>query len=72
MLPFSAGLIGFLETTKRDQDDKNRLTRPNPVPGTHSRLDWAWTTYIGSLNDAAWRSEVDIQAWLQRSRLNIA
>ncbi|MFP4636611.1 MAG: NAD(P)-binding protein [Nitriliruptoraceae bacterium] len=71
MLPFSAALIGFLETTERDEDDKNRLTRPNPLPRTRSRLDWAWATYIGGVNEATWRSEPDIQAWLQRSRLNI-
>jgi hypothetical protein len=71
MLPFSAALIGFLETTERDEDDKNRLTRPNPLPRTHSRLDWAWATYIGGGNEVAWGDEPDIQAWLQRSRLNI-
>lgn len=72
MLPFSAALIGFLETTERDEDDKNRLTRPNPLPRTNSRLDWAWATYLGGVNEVAWGSEPDIQAWLQRSRLNIA
>lgn len=71
-LPFSAALIGFLETSERDQDAKNRLTRPNPIPRTRSRLDWAWTTYLGSVNEAAWENEPDIQAWLQRSRLNIS
>ena len=71
MLPFSAALIGFLETTERDDDEKNRLTRPNPIPRTRSRLDWAWATYIGARNEVTWRSERDIQAWLQRSRLNI-
>jgi hypothetical protein len=71
-LPFSAALIGFLETSERDEDEKNRLTRPNPIPRTRSRLDWAWTMYLGSVNQAAWGSEPDIQAWLQRSRLNIS
>lgn len=72
MLPFSAALIGFLETSERDDDEKNRLARPNPIPRTRSRLDWAWATYLGSVNEVTWRSEPDIQAWLQRSRLNIA
>jgi len=71
MLPFSAALIGFLETTGRGEDDKNRLTRPNPLPRTRSRLDWAWAIYLGGVNEAAWGSEPDIQARLQRSRLNI-
>ena len=72
MLPFSAALIGFLETSERDDDEKNRLARPNPLPRTRSRLDWAWATYLGGINEVAWGSEPDIQAWLQRSRLNIA
>jgi hypothetical protein len=71
MLPFSAALIGFLETSERDDEEKNRLARPNPVPRTRNRLDWAWSTYIGAANEAAWGPEEDIQAWLRRSRVNI-
>ncbi len=71
MLPFSAALVGFLETSERDDREKNRLTRPNPDPRTGDRLDWAWSTYIGAVNEAAWGQEGDIQDWLQRSRLNI-
>lgn len=72
MLPFSAALIGFLETGEREIDEKNRLCRPNPVPRTSSRLDWAWGTYVGAVNEVAWGNEPDIQAWLQQSRLNLA
>jgi hypothetical protein len=71
MLPFSAALIGFLATSERDDEEKNRLTRPNPVPRTRNRLDWAWSTYLGAVNEVAWVPEEDIQAWLQRSRVNI-
>jgi hypothetical protein len=71
MLPFSAALVGFLETSERDDREKNRLARPNPDPRTGDRLDWAWSTYIGATNEAAWGAEEDIQAWLQRSRVNI-
>jgi hypothetical protein len=71
MLPFSAALIGFLETSQRDDEEKNRLARPNPTPRTRNRLDWAWSTYLGAVNEAAWGPEEDIQAWLQRSRVNI-
>jgi hypothetical protein len=71
MLPFSAALVGFLETSERDDEEKNRLARPNPCPRTRNRLDWAWSTYIGAANEAAWGPEEDIQAWLQRSRVNI-
>ncbi len=71
MLPFSAALIGFLETSQRDDDEKNRLARPNPTPRTGDRLDWAWSIYLGAINEAAWGPEEDIQTWLQGSRVNI-
>lgn len=71
MLPFCSALAGFLETTGRDDEEKNRLSRPNPVPRVGSRLDWVWGIYLSGVNDLAWRREPDIQAWLQRSRLNI-
>ena len=71
MLPFCASLAGFLEATGRSNEEKNRLSRPNPVPRVGSRLDWAWGIYLSGVNDLAWRTEPDIQAWLQRSRLNI-
>ncbi len=71
MLPFSAALIGFLETSQREDEEKNRLARPNPTPRTRNRLDWAWSTYLGAVNEVAWGPEEDIQGWLQRSRVNI-
>lgn len=72
MLPFCASLAAFLETTGRSNEEKNRLSRPNPVPRVGSRLDWAWGIYLSGMNDLAWRAEPDVPAWLQRSRLNIA
>jgi hypothetical protein len=72
MLPFCSALAGFLETTDRSNEEKNRLSRPNPVPRVGSRLDWVWGIYLSGVNDLAWRGEPDIQAWLQGSRMNIA
>jgi hypothetical protein len=72
MLPFAAALAGFLEATDRDDEEKNRLSQPSPVPRVGSRLDWAWAIYLGAVNEVAWQREPDIQAWLQRSRVNIA
>lgn len=71
MPPFGAALVGFLEASERDDEEKNRLARPNPIPRTRDRLDWAWSIYIGAANEAGWGAEEDIQAWLQRSRVNI-
>jgi hypothetical protein len=70
MLPFAAALTGFLEVTDRDDEEKNRLSRPNPLPRVGSRLDWAWSIYLGNVNQVAWQEEPDIQEWLQRSRVN--
>ena len=72
MMPFAAALAGFLETTDRDDEEKNRLSQPNPIPRVGSRLDWAWGIYLGAVNEVAWGQEPDIQEWLQRSRVNIA
>jgi hypothetical protein len=72
MLPFAAALTGYLEATDRDDEEKNRLSQPNPTPRVGSRLDWAWAMYLGAVNEVAWGQEPDVQAWLQRSRLNIA
>lgn len=71
MLPFCSALEGFLETTDRSNEEKNRLSRPNPVPRVGSRLDWAWGIYLSGVNDLVWRGEPDIQGWLRSSRLNI-
>jgi hypothetical protein len=71
-LCFSAALIGFLEATGLPDDDKNRLARPNPLPRTRSRLDWAWSTHISGQNAAAWRSRPEATEWVRRSRLNVA
>ena len=71
-LCFNAALIGFLEATDLDDDDKNRLARPNPLPRTRSRLDWAWSTHISGLNAMAWRSRPEVTEWVRSSRLNVA
>lgn len=71
MLPFCSALAGFLESTGRADEEKNRLSRPNPIPRVGSRLDWAWGFYLSAVNELAWRGEPDIQDWLQRARLNI-
>ena len=71
MLPFCAALAAFLEASGRGDEDKNRLSRPNPVPRVGSRLDWVWGLYLSGVNDLAWRGEPDVQGWLSGSRLNI-
>jgi hypothetical protein len=66
---FNAALIGFVEASRDDDADKNRLWPPNPCPSTIA--DWprmmsrAWRT------EARWLSEPDVSAWVAASRLNL-
>ena len=66
---FNAALIGFVEASRDDDADKNRLCPPNPYPSTIA--DWprmmsrAWRT------EARWLREPDVSAWVAASRLNL-
>jgi len=66
---FNAALAGFVEASRDDDADKNRLCPPNPYPSTIE--DWppmmsrTWTT------EMRWLSEPDVSAWVAASRLNL-
>ena len=68
LIPFNAALVGFVEAHREDTIEKNRLCPPNPLP--HTALDWARTTLVQMRADRAMSKESDIQAWLERARLN--
>jgi hypothetical protein len=68
LIPFNAALVGFIEAHRDDDAEKNRLCPPNPFPDTP--LDWARGMLIQMGADRAWSKEPDLQAWLERSRLN--
>lgn len=68
LMPFNSALIGFIEATRDDVAEKNRLCPPNRLPDT--ALDWVRGTLIGMKADYLWSKEPDIAAWLERSRLN--
>ncbi len=66
---FYAALIGFIESTARDDAEKNRLCPP--VAQMDEPLDWIRFVH-GVLNTAALHStEPDIMAWQGSSRLNL-
>ena len=65
---FNGALVGFVEAHRDDTIEKNRLCPPNPL--FHSALDWARSTLIQARADRAMSKEADIQAWLERARLN--
>jgi hypothetical protein len=68
LMPFNSALIGFVEATRTDAADKNRLCPPNRQPDVP--LDWVRGTLIGMKADYLWSKESDIAEWLERSRLN--
>jgi len=68
LIPFNAALVGFVEARRDDDAEKNRLCPTNPFANTP--LDWARGMLIQMGADRAWSKEPDLQAWLERSRLN--
>lgn len=68
LIPFNSALIGFVEATREDRCEKNRLCPPNRLPDVP--LDWVRGTLIGMSADYAWSKEPDIADWLDRARLN--
>ncbi len=70
LIPFNAAIVGFIEATRSDLADKNRLCPPNPLPDVP--LDWVRGTLIGMNADRMWAKEPDIAAWLEGTRLNAA
>lgn len=67
---FNAALVGFVEASRDEDADKNRLCPPNPQP--NAAADWISTTFISHRAQARWFAEADLRAWLNRSRLNMA
>jgi hypothetical protein len=70
LIPFNAAIVGFIEATRQDLTEKNRLCPPNRLPSVP--LDWIRGTIIAANADYLWSKEPDIVAWLERSRLNAA
>jgi hypothetical protein len=68
LVPFNAALVGYVEATRTDLTEKNRLCPPNPYPDTP--LDWLRSTVHQLRVDRMWAGVPDIAAWLERSRLN--
>jgi NAD(P)-binding Rossmann-like domain len=67
---FGAALVGYVEATRDDDDEKNRLCPPSPYPD--SMAGWARMTVLGARNAMSFGSEPDIKAWADRVALNPA
>ncbi len=68
LVPFNAALAGYIEATRQDDVEKNRLCPPNPMPDVP--LDWVKGTLVGIGADYLWSKTPDIAAWLEAARLN--
>ncbi|MGE5358324.1 MAG: hypothetical protein ACM3NQ_04850 [Bacteroidales bacterium] len=68
LVPFNAALVGFVEATRGDLAEKNRLCPPNRLPDVP--LDWVRGMLIGMTADYRWSKEPDLAGWLERARLN--
>jgi len=66
--PFSAALIGVVESSERADEEKNRLCPPNPV--NWEALDFADALLITLESRAAWIGETDLRDWLAVTRLS--
>ncbi len=67
---FGAALTGYVEATREDDAEKNRLCPPSSFGNTLT--DWATMNVLGMRNAASFGSEPDIKAWTDRVALNPA
>ncbi len=67
---FGAALAGYVEATRQDDDEKNTLCPPSPLPNTLA--DWANMNVLGTRAAMAFGSEPDITAWANNVALNPA
>jgi hypothetical protein len=67
---FGAALAGYVEATRADDVEKNRLCPPSSFG--NSLADWARMNVLGTRNTMSFGSEPDIKAWSDRVALNPA
>lgn len=65
----SAAMTGYLETTDRSTEEKNRLLPPNPYSDTP--FDFLRAILMGLRTELGWGAAPDVQARLDGSRLNV-
>jgi len=67
---FGAALVGYVEATRQDDDEKNRLCPPSPLP--NSMAQWARMNVFGTRAAMSFSAEPDIKEWSDRVALNPA
>lgn len=66
---FNAALLGYVEATRDDVVEQNRLCPPNPYPD--AAQDWLRCMAANQHATAVWAAEPDLKEWIERSRLNL-
>ncbi|MDX6325999.1 MAG: hypothetical protein QOK15_2353 [Nocardioidaceae bacterium] len=67
---FGAALVGYVEATRTDDEQKNRLCPPTPYGDTLA--GWATMNVRGTRATASFGREPDIKAWMDQVALNPA
>ena len=67
---FGAAVVGYVEATRSDDDEKNRLCPPSPY--CNSLAEWANMTVLGTRAAMSFSSEPDIKEWADGVALNPA
>ncbi|MGH3368688.1 MAG: pyridine nucleotide-disulfide oxidoreductase, partial [Nocardioidaceae bacterium] len=67
---FGAALLGYVEATRDDDAEKNRLCPPSPYG--NSMAEWARMTVLGTRAAMSFSSEPDIKEWADGVALNPA
>ncbi|MEJ2604663.1 MAG: NAD(P)-binding protein [Gammaproteobacteria bacterium] len=67
---FCAALAGYVEATRDDDDERNRLCPPNAYP--NNLLDWARMQVRGTIAAGRYGAEPDIATWANACALNPA
>jgi hypothetical protein len=67
---FGAALAGYVEATRTDDAEKNRLCSPTPYANTLT--EWAAMNVLGRRSSLAFGAEPDIKAWANSTALNPA
>lgn len=67
---FGAALVGYVEATRQDDDEKNRLCPPSHYG--NSMAQWAAMNVLGTRAAMSFSAEPDIKEWSDRVALNPA
>ncbi|MEO7268014.1 MAG: NAD(P)-binding protein [Knoellia sp.] len=66
--PFGAAIAGYIEATRTDDDEKNRLCPPSNYG--NSLTDWARMSFRGARATMSFSADPDIKGWVDGISLN--